>query len=80
MYVCLECFQIFSQPILTIETHGLDVPPYEEKTTCPYCGGAYTYAYQCDCCNKYITDNYIKTNDGNRYCENCFVSMDLGEE
>lgn len=80
MYVCLECMTTFHEPMLTIETHGLDTPPYEQKMTCPYCGGTYSHAYQCDCCEKYIVDNYIKTNDGRRYCENCFVPMDLGEE
>lgn len=80
MYVCLECLERFNKPTLMVETHGLDSPPYEEKMVCPYCSGPYTYAYQCDCCDEYIVANYIKTDDGRRYCEHCFVSIDLGEE
>ena len=80
MFVCIECGRVFEEPVSWEEKHGLDSPPYEELTGCPYCYGAYTEAYRCVCCDEFISDNYIKTEDDKRYCNNCFTHMKLGEE
>lgn len=80
VFVCIECGRTFETPDYWTETHGLDTPPYEEFSACPYCGSDYTEAKRCDCCDEWISDDYIKTEDGKRYCNNCIAHMELGEE
>lgn len=80
LLICIECGHNFEEPIHWKEKHGLDTPPYEECDGCPRCGGAYTEAHRCDCCDEWISDDYIKTEDGKRYCNDCITHMELGEE
>lgn len=79
-YICLDCEEIFEKPKLYIETHNLDTPPYEEFYLCPYCGGDYAETYECDECGHWITGEYIKTASGQRICENCYNTMEIGDE
>ena len=79
-YICLDCEAIFEEPRECTETHGLDSPPYEVYYVCPNCGGDFVTAYKCTHCNEYITDTYVKTEDGNRYCDACYMIMELGDE
>ena len=72
MYICLDCKNIFSVPKEYTETHGLDSPPYETWTGCPLCGGAYTKTMRCDCCNQWITGDYIEFNDHTVVCDRCY--------
>jgi formylmethanofuran dehydrogenase subunit E len=74
-YVCLECGEIFDENEIDCweETHGLDYGPYEPRSGCPYCGGAYVEAYRCDGCGEYInTETYVEIDD-QKYCEGCFT-------
>lgn len=80
MYVCLECGLTFDEPDYWEETHGLRSGPYEHWSGCPNCHGAYTETYKCACCNEWIDGTYIKTNDGNRICEHCCITYEIGEE
>ena len=80
LFVCCDCGRIFEQPMNYRERHGLDTLPYEEFSGSPCCAGAYTEAHRCDCCSEWITGSYVKTNDGERFCENCIISYELGEE
>lgn len=79
-FVCLDCNETFSTPKRYVETHGLDSPPYEVSYGCPYCGGSYVKAYECDECGNLIVGRYIKTDSGQRICENCYITYDIGEE
>ena len=79
LFVCLECGNIFEESNQWQETHGLDSGPYECFSGCPHCGGIYTKAYQCDSCDEWIVDDYIKIGD-NRYCQDCWVLIELGDE
>lgn len=79
-FICLDCEHIFEEPERFTDTHGLDTPPYEEYDGCPECGGAYTRTYECSCCGKYITGNYVKVDDNERYCEECYRVHELGDE
>ena len=38
MYRCNWCECEFEEPSISVETHGLDTPPYEEISVCPNCG------------------------------------------
>ena len=80
LFVCLECGNVFEEPYEWEETHNLDSPPYEQWSGCPYCKGDYVKAHRCNCCDEWITDSYIKTDDDKRYCENCFTKINLGDE
>lgn len=80
MFICKECGNVFEEPIRWEERHGLDTPPFEQHIGCPYCQGAYVEAYRCDCCDYWIDGTYIKTSDGKRFCEECCVKMELGDE
>ena len=77
MYICLECGQVFDKPDHWVEKHGLHCPPYEEWSGCPYCRGAFTEAYRCDCCGEWInTETYVEIGD-EKYCEDCFEIKNL---
>lgn len=77
MFVCLDCGEVFEEPVYWEETHGLDHGPYEQWSGCPKCGEAYVETYLCDCCNEWITWDYIETDDGKRYCDNCYRAIRL---
>ncbi len=81
MYVCLECYNTFETPVEWVEEHGLDTPPYEHLVGSPCCHSAFVEAQMCDCCGHPITtESYIITDDGDRFCENCFRHIKLGDE
>lgn len=79
-YVCIECGEVFDEPIHWEEKHGLDTPPYEQWSGSPCCHGAYAEARKCDCCDEWITGIYIKTENDQRICENCYRVMEVGDE
>lgn len=80
LFVCLECGGIFDEPKDYVEKHGLDTPPYEEFSGSPCCAGAYTEAHRCDCCDEWITGRYVKLENGDRFCENCFSIKEIDDE
>lgn len=80
LLVCTVCGHLFEEPKYWQEVHGLDSGPYEIWSGCPHCSGHYVEAFTCDCCDKWIVDDYIKTADGQRFCNDCFFNMELGEE
>lgn len=73
MHICLECLSVFEYPEYYRETHGLDSPPYEELSACPYCGGEYVGAKQCDICGEWITGEYVKLDNDMVICDNCYI-------
>lgn len=79
-FICIECLETFEHPREYIETHGLESPPYEVSYGCPYCGGNYTEVHKCDECGHDIDGPYIKLMSGERICENCYTTYELGEE
>jgi hypothetical protein len=79
MFVCLDCGEIFSEPSYWEETHGLEYGPYESMSGCPYCGGAYSETFECDCCGEYITGEYYEIDDM-RYCDNCVIHRDISDD
>ena len=82
MFVCLNCGDVFDEPIRWKEYLGerFGEHVYEYLTGSPCCKHGYEEAYKCDCCDDWIVDGYIKTDDGHRYCENCILHYELGEE
>ena len=80
MYICIECGYIFEEPYCWEETHGFEYGPYEKFSGCPKCCGAYAETFPCDICNNWIETDYVETDDGQRYCEDCFRIVKLGTE
>ena len=80
MWICLDCQTIFENPKHYMDKCGLDTPPYYHYDGCPKCGGAYAEAFECDICHEVIIDDYIKTVDNKRFCQECYMPMTLGEE
>ena len=82
MFVCLECGNLFEEPIEWKEDRGecFGFPAYEELSGCPYCKGSYVETYRCGCCGEWInTNTYVQIGD-ERYCEDCFEVKDLTDE
>lgn len=80
-YSCLDCGKTFDEPKRWEELHGLDSPPYEDFSGCPYCGGAYTRTILCDGCEKPITGDFVEIEPtGDRFCDECFMMKSLGED
>ena len=81
MWICLECGEVFEDPIRWTEDRGeyFGASAYEEFEGSPCCYGNYTEAYRCDECDEWITDEYIKVGD-KRYCQECCRTYELGEE
>ena len=84
MFVCLECGHIFDEDEVYTwkESRGeyWGTPCYEEMAGCPRCKGDYVETYKCDVCGEWINGSYIKLESGERICENCYVTYELGEE
>lgn len=83
LYVCLSCGNTFSQSKSWTEDRGecFGFPSCESMSGSPCCHDNYTEAFPCACCGEWITsDQYVKTKDGDRFCENCFTLMGLGDE
>ena len=79
-FVCLECGEVFEEPRVWTEHHGLDYGPFETRSGCPYCGEPYTTAHLCDGCESYINGPYIRLYSGERFCDACYTKMELGDE
>lgn len=80
MFVCLDCGKLFDEPEHWVEKHGFTHGPFEHFSGCPYCGEAYTETYLCDGCGEWIVGDYIKTVNGDRFCENCYNAYEMGDE
>lgn len=80
MYICLNCREVFSEPSYWEERHGFDYGPFEQWSGCPYCGEGYVKAKKCECCGEYIVGTYIQIDSGERFCKDCYCTMDLGDE
>lgn len=73
-YICVDCSHIFDHPKRFVERHGLDGSPYEIAYGCPICGGNYVPAIYCDGCGEVITGDYaLISQNGNRYCDQCYM-------
>lgn len=77
IFVCLNCQHLFENPKKIIETHGFTDGVYENQYCCPRCNGSFVETDFCDCCGKYITGKYIKTKQGNKFCEHCYTEYKL---
>lgn len=80
MYICLGCGRLFDEADKWEERHGFDYGPFEQRSGCPYCGEEYVNAYECDACGEWITCAYIKLNSGERICEDCYTTHEIGDE
>ena len=84
MFICLECGHIFDdEEVLVWQEDRGEYWGYqcsERVSGCPRCGGDYTNTYRCSCCDEWIVGKYIKLEDGERICENCYNTYEIGDE
>lgn len=84
MFLCLDCGRTFEEDKVATwkEVMGecWGAPCYEEGRGCPYCYGSYTETYRCAECNEWIEGQYIKLKNGDRICEECYTTYEIGEE
>ena len=73
-YTCVECYISFDEPKEFCESHG------ENYDACPTCGGDYRQSRFCDACARRMTNDYIKTTAGHRFCGRCYVEIGFGYE
>lgn len=81
MLICIECGCLFEPDEIKYweEKHGLEHGPFEQHSGCPNCLGAYTDAVKCSCCDEWIEDEeYVETDDGCKYCSNCYTIIKIG--
>ena len=58
-YICIDCRRQFDEPHVYEERHGLEHGPYEKLSCCPFCGGSYEEAVECDECGKVIPESEV---------------------
>lgn len=80
IFLCYDCNLTFDEPKIWTNKHGLDTPPYEEYAGCPFCGGSFALTYRCNSCGEWIVGEYVKTDSGQRFCENCYNTYEIGDE
>lgn len=80
MFVCTNCGHVFEDPEYWEERHGFDYGPFERWSGCPNCRGSYVEAHRCDCCDEWIDGPYIMLESGERICEGCYTTYELGDE
>ena len=82
MFICCECGKMFEDIAIWREYRGecFGDPSYEELWGSPCCYGNYVEAKECSCCGEYITDTYVETYDGRRYCSECYIERELEDE
>lgn len=55
------------------------MPCREEYSGCPSCGNNYFETIKCSFCGQSIVGEYIRIDDGQCFCNNCFVKCSTGE-
>ena len=70
MLICNNCGEVFDEPKIERETHGLDCPPYEAIAVCPHCEDTdICEAKKCERCGEY----FAELDEG--LCDVCYGDM-----
>lgn len=74
MFKCYDCEETFFEPNNTTEKLGeyFGEPAYRTLATCPYCGGAFDYAKQCEKCGEWFFEDELTEG----YCEICVEELE----
>lgn len=68
MYICVECNEIFDDPLAVLEKHGFTDGMYERIDVCPHClSSAYETARFCEKCHATIPESQSEY----QLCPNC---------
>lgn len=81
MLHCNDCNNIFDKPQYIWEKNEFWGAVTSDKIeVCPICKSdnieLTDHLPKCECCNDICVGKYIKTDDGNYYCENCYLEYD----
>lgn len=78
-YICVDCRRQFDEPHRYEERHGLEHGPYEKLSCCPFCGGSYEEAIECDECGKIVPESEVCYSDeyGHKVlCSECYKAKE----
>lgn len=83
---CLNCKQEFEEDEVRAGYESCEVWGSQCSMSykqCPFCGSDMLiedseYHY-CDCCGEVCEGEYIKTEDGSYFCENCYTVHNIRE-
>lgn len=81
---CLNCHKEFDKELTDTACERGEAwgQPYTiSYPCCPFCG-SYEIIDEyniCDCCGDVCKNNYIETNDGRYYCENCYTAKNIND-
>ena len=78
MFKCVECGELFTEPIQWVETHGFTYGPYEKWTGSPCCHGGYEEVYECECCGEFADNLY--TYENRECCWDCYQKAEDEEK
>lgn len=73
MFKCEECGMVFDEPNIYKEKHGLDAPPYEIFSECPFCGGHFVEAEKCELCGEWNVPRELTMG----VCDECIYGYKL---
>ena len=81
-YICIDCRRQFDEPRVYEERHGLETGPYEKMSCCPFCGGGYEEAVECDECGKVIPESEACFSEPwhKTLCPECYQAEEDAEE
>ena len=81
MYICSNCYKLFDTP-RELHTTYEGEPLYKRTIeVCPYCEDeTFAEAPECSVCGDPIdTEEFIKTDDGNFICSDCYSKYDIDD-
>ncbi len=76
MYKCNSCGLVFEEPKNHAESHGFVDGICENIEICPNCGGDFSDAVQCECCQEWFSDDDLIYG----YCTNCLDNLASEED
>lgn len=81
-YICIDCRRQFDEPHVYEERHGLETGQYEKMSCCPFCGGGYEEAVECDECGKVIPESEACFSEPwhKTLCPECYQAEEDAEE
>lgn len=84
MYCCISCGHVFDEGDVSTWKEGRGeywgTQCSESVSGCPHCKGDYVKTYKCASCDEWIDGSYIKLESGERICQNCYTTYELGDE
>lgn len=80
LYLCFECGEHFTTPIVARErSEWFGFPADEEMELSPCCKSLFFPAIFCSICEEPISGSFIHTEDGRDICPDCYTECNASE-